>query len=138
MDSVESYVFHQIFERVSLEVDLTGCTTANAINNRLKIARHQAKTMAKTAKTPFARKRWWFKAEELDKLLEHDFAGRAIFEARRNSRGIIALTLIYGRKTAREKIQAQKKAALRYRFDFTQVKRTPELRRGQVYRRWYK
>lgn len=132
MDSVPSYVFHQIFDRISLEVNLTGCRSAVAIENRLKVARHQAKTLAKTEP---ARKYWWFKAEELDKLIEHDFAGRAIFLANRYPRGIIALTLIFGRKTARQKIQAQRRVAARPRLDFTRVQKIPELRRRLVYRR---
>lgn len=137
MDSIPSYEFHKIFDCVSLELDLTGCTIGTAIDNKLKIARHQAKTKAKTAKTESAKRYWWFKAEELDKLLAHDFSGRAIFEANRNPRGIIALTLIYGRKTAREKIRAQKRAAVRPRFDFKRVPRIPELRRRPTYRRRY-
>ena len=136
MDSIPSYEFHKIFNRVSLDVPLTGCNTATAISNSLRIARHKAKNNAKKETTRSARKYWFFKAEEQDKLLEHDFAGRVMFEANRKPKGFIALSLIYGRKTAKQKINAQKRASARRPIlDYSKAKRMPELRRRS--RRWY-
>jgi ATPase subunit of ABC transporter with duplicated ATPase domains len=124
----------QIFGRLSIEVNLTGCTTVAAIENALRIARHEAKVKAKTAKSWQARRRWWFKADEIDKLIEHGFAERVIAEARRRPRGFIALTLRFGRKTAMQKILAQQRAGARPRINYSQLKRIPELRRKEVYR----
>jgi hypothetical protein len=135
LDSIPSYVFHQIFDRASHDVDLQGCRTAIQIENRLRTARHHAKKLAKTARNANRRKRWWYQAEQLDKLIEHNFAGRAIHETHRNPRGLVALTLLYGRKTARERIEAQKRARGRPRFDFKRAKEIPALRRKRVFRR---
>ena len=137
MDSVPSFIFHQIFDRASHDVDLQGCRTAIQIENRLKIARHHAKKLAKTARNAHSRKRWWYQAEQFDKLIEHNFAGRAIHETHRNPRGLVALTLLFGRKTAKERIEAQKRARGRPRFDFRRVKAIPELRRKKVFRSRY-
>jgi len=114
MDSVSRPEFHRIFDRVSMDIDLQGATNAVSIENRLKVARHMSKTRAKAAKVTLGRQFYGFKAEELDKLIEHDFAGRAIFEAHREPKGIIALTLIHGRQMAQQRILAQKRAALRW------------------------
>lgn len=141
MDSVPRYEFHAIFDRVSSNIDLEGCTSALAIELALKEVRDQSKAKAKINRTAARRMEFGKRAEWLDTLLEHDFAGRAIFEARRNPQGSIALTLIYGRQQARQRIEAQKKAALRSRLTyrhFPQVpipKKIPELRRKPTFRR---
>lgn len=54
-----------------------------------------------------------YDAEQTKKLLDHDFAGRAIFEGNIAPKGIIANTLRYGRKEALERIRAQKRAEIR-------------------------
>lgn len=115
MDSLSRPEFHGIFDRVSMDVELEGATTAISIENRLKVERHYAKTRAKTAKRRYARRFYKFKAEELDRLLEHDFAGRAIYTANIDPKGIVAQTLLYGRGEARRRILAQKRAAIRAR-----------------------
>lgn len=96
-----------------MDVELKGATTGIAIENRLKIARHYAKIRAKTAKRAYARKFYGYKTEEIDKLVEHDFADRAIFEANIHPKGIIHQTLIYGREDARRRILAQRRAEIR-------------------------
>lgn len=115
MDSISRPEFHAIFDRVSIDVDLKDATNALAIENRLKVVRHQSKTRAKAAKVELGRKFYGFKAEEFDKLIEHNFAGRTISEAARDRKGIIALTLFYGREEAKQRILAQKRAAIRAR-----------------------
>ena len=70
-----------------------------------------------------------YRAENINKLMEHDFAGRAIFEANIAPKGIIANTLRYGRKEALKRILAQKRVAVRAgRAGFKL--RTPEFRAG--------
>ena len=96
-----------------MDVELGGATTGIAIENRLKIARHYAKTKSKTAKIGYAKKFYGFKGEELDKLIEHDFPDRAIFEANLHPKGIIHQTLLYGREEGRKRILAQKRADIR-------------------------
>lgn len=100
VDSISRPEFHGIFDRVSMDVELKGATTAVGIENRLRIARHYAKTKAKAAKKWFMRKSYGFRAEELDKLIEHDFAGRSIHEAIVWPIGKVADTLLYGREEA--------------------------------------
>ena len=118
MDSISRPEFHGIFDRVSMGVELAGATTAIRIENRLKIESHRAKSISKDIKDVRLRKLrkfYWFKAEKLDKLKEHDFAGRAIHEANIYPKDIIAQTLLHGREEALKKIKAQKRAAIRAR-----------------------
>jgi hypothetical protein len=68
-------------------------------------------------------------ADQTNKLLEHDFAGRAIYEANRNHKGKISLTLRYGRKEADKRILAQKRAEIRSGGAKLAL-RTPEFRAG--------
>jgi len=70
-----------------------------------------------------------YRADQIDKLIEHDFAGRAIFEANRAPKGIIAMTLRYGKKEAKKRIIAQKRAEVRGGKAGLQL-RTPEFRAG--------
>jgi hypothetical protein len=62
-------------------------TTPVFIENRMKIEIHRAKRIARDIKPErlrAVRKHYWFKADQLDKLMENDFAGRAIYEANRD------------------------------------------------------
>jgi hypothetical protein len=68
-----------------------------------------------------------YDAEQIDKLLEHDFAGRAIFEARTAPMGIISMTLLYGKNEAEKRILAQRRAAVRAGRAGSKF-RTPEFR----------
>lgn len=52
-----------------------------------------------------------YDAEQLNKLVEHDFAGRAIYEANKYPNGEIAQTLIYG--VASPRMLAQRRAQTR-------------------------
>lgn len=55
-------------------------------------------------------------AEQLNKLIEHDFAGRAIWEANRHPRGIVAQTLVYGSEMADYRfLTAQARSQARFR-----------------------
>jgi len=113
MDSISRPEFAAIFDRVSTTVDLRGATSAARIGNYLKIVRQYSKDKAKESKWSWERKRHGYAAEEYDKLIEHDFAGRTIYEANRNPRGIIALTLKYGKREAEARMKAQARAKVR-------------------------
>jgi len=142
MDSISRPEFHEIFERVSANIDLKQCTNALAIEQKLKEVRDRSKVKFKTSKTRTRRVEVGRRTEWLDTLMEHDFASRAIFEASRNPRGIIAMTLKYGRPEAQRRILAQRRAALRSRGAFIivprRVSRIPEYRRIPTHRRQFK
>jgi hypothetical protein len=141
MDTIQRYEFHAIFDRVSTNIDLKGCTSALAIEIALAEARDKSKVKFKTYRMKAKKVRFGRKAEWLDTLVEHDFAGRAIFEAHRNQRGLIALTLIHGRQKA-QRILAQRRAEYRSRLAYPmgpraprKIPKRPELRRIPTRRR---
>lgn len=103
MDSISRYEYHEIFDRVSLDIDLKYCTNALAIEQALIEVRSRCKAKSKISRTKTGRARYGRRAEWLDTLIETDFAGRAIFEAHRKPHGIIATTLKYGRQEAAAK-----------------------------------
>jgi hypothetical protein len=116
LDSVPRSEFAGIFDRVTAVVELAGATNATRIENRMKIEIHRSQSISKDIKDlrlRRLRKHYWWKADQLDKLKEHDFAGRAIFEANRDPNGFIAKTLLYGREEAMRQIKAQKRAEIR-------------------------
>jgi len=146
MDSISRPEFGYIFDRVSKNIDLKLCLTAQVIEEELKDARDRSRVKYKTARaSDYARTRekaaeFGREAEWLDTLIEHDFAGRAVFEAHREPKGIIALTLIHGRQMARQRILAQKRAALRWVLSqrgpgALRFPRRPEFRRIPTHRR---
>ena len=143
MDSLSRPEFSGIFNRVSMDIELKGATSSVGIENRLKIARHYSKTRAKVAKKAFMRKSYGFKAEELDKLIEHDFAGRAIYEANRDLKGKIAETLMYGREEALKRAKVRAKARIRRRAYIVPERRIAEkvarelALREKLRRRWW-
>ena len=122
-------------------MELAGCTNALAIEFALKEARDESKAKFKLNRVKARKAELGRQAEWLDTLIETDFAGRATFEARRDPRGPIALTLIYGKQEAR-RIIAERKARLRSRLTYrpfpqvpTVPKKIPELRRIPTRRR---
>jgi len=134
MDSLSRPEFGKIFDRVSIGVELAGATTAIRIENRLKIETRRARSIAKDIKEVRLlklRRFYGSKAERLDKLIEKDFAGRAIFEANRAPKEIIAQTLLHGRKEAIKRVRAQKKAAIRGRLPFVKGPKRPRRRWGR-------
>lgn len=125
MDSISRPEFAGIFHRVSLDIDLKYCTSALAIEQALIEARSRCKAKSKISRTAAGRARYGRRAEWLDTLIESDFAGRAIFEAHRNPHGIIAMTLIYEREEAQQRILAQRRAQLRARITYGAAPRVP-------------
>lgn len=125
MDSISRYEYHEIFDRVSLDIDLKYCTNALAIEQALIEVRSRCKAKSKISRTKTGRARYGRRAEWLDTLIETDFAGRAIFEAHRKPHGIIATTLKYGRQEAQRRIMAQRTAQLRARMTYGTAPRVP-------------
>lgn len=96
MDFVPDKEFHEIFDRVSKEVDLRGCKTPADVNRRLK---QKIKQQIYAANNPLKKLRATNRATFLKNLIPA-FAKRVIDEAHTEPRGKIALTLKHGRKKA--------------------------------------
>ena len=88
IDSVPDYEFRDIFCRVAIKVDLRGANTPQEVNQRL--------LQAINAYPPRLSRGW---ISFLRKLIP-GFGRRTIDEAIAQPRGIVALTLKYGKKTA--------------------------------------
>jgi hypothetical protein len=123
MDSISRPEFAQIFDRVYSHIKLKGRPSALAIELELIEVRDRCKAKSKTSPTRTERAKYGRRAEWLDTLIEHDFAGRVMFEAHRNPHGLIALTLKYGRQEALQRIKAQRKAAIRSRLAYGTIPR---------------
>ena len=98
MDSVSRPEFHGIFSRAAGYIDLKEKFTEKAIEEELVKARDKCLKLRRKAETQQERAKFKRAALGYDRLLEHGFAARAIYEANRNPRGIIAMTLEYGYK----------------------------------------
>ena len=133
-------IFDRISARVDLEGATTAIAIENRMKLSVLLAKNKAESIRKLKDlrrtlrrelgkkaSEFDKQIWrlkaginrmmasqiMYRAEQIDKLIEHDFAGRAIFEANRAPKGIIANTLRYGRKEAQKRIIAQKRAQVR-------------------------
>jgi hypothetical protein len=113
MDSIPIVEFHKIFRRVASCIDLKGKVTQKAIEKELIKARDKCLKHRRTAQTQAERAKFKRAAMGYDRLLEYGFAARAIYEAIRDPRGIIAMTLTYGYPEAKKRILAQKRAEIR-------------------------
>jgi hypothetical protein len=110
--------FGKLFARASEDFDLEGCTTPQQIDNALKHEIRKSKDKTNKSKVGVVRAYHAYRTEQLDKLIEKDFAGRAIAEANKNPKGLIAQTLLHGRKEALRRIFAQKRAQVRAKQGF--------------------
>jgi len=146
MDSVSSPELAGIFERVSDHVDLRGATSAWQIEKRMRHTIDKYKTMVKIERAADKPRKSRIKefghaADELDKLVEHDFSTRVIDEANRRPKSVIAQTLLYGSEKAkkrgmayrRARIAAYQRAGVRPRWPAPP--RVPETRRTRAWRR---
>lgn len=99
MDSLKDKEFNEIFERISITVDLKGCRTAEDINRRLrqKIRENSYLAGPKILALLHAKNRNSF----LERLIP-GFSRRVIDAAIANPRGQEALTLKFGRKKAKD------------------------------------
>jgi len=137
MDSISSPELARIFERVSTTIDMQLAFDSAEIEARLEIARDRCKNKAKKAKNMITRQRSAYLAEQYDKLIEKNFADRVIFEANKDPRGIIFLTLFYGRAEAK-RILAQRRARARMAYPRVGVRYPParkEYPRRRIYER---
>jgi hypothetical protein len=110
--------FGKWFDRMSEDMDMEGCTTAIELESLLKSEIRVSKNKARDSKVGVVRAYHAYRAEQLFKALEKDFAGRAIREAVLHPQGYISLTLQYGRKDAIRMRIAQQRAKVRARRGF--------------------
>lgn len=90
--------FHPIFDRISKKINLQGCATSEEINSRLKHKIYEIKQTCETGLFgPFLVLR---RRAGLRTLIATGFAERCIDEATAQPKGVVALTLKYGRKNA--------------------------------------
>jgi hypothetical protein len=113
MDSISSYEFHEIFDRVTVYIDLEGKCTEYEIQKSLEFARDKCRRLAEKAKTAKERNSLKRDAISYNNLVQNRFAARVIEEATNNPDGIIALTLLYGKAEAKQRILAQERARIR-------------------------
>lgn len=114
MDSIPSYEFHKIFDRISQTVNLKGKFSAEEIEEELVRVRNACKRMAERAETRERQVLYNSKKVAIDKLIEYGFAGRVIAEARADPEGKVALTLRYGYEEARKRLLAQARTKIRF------------------------
>jgi hypothetical protein len=113
MDSIASYEFHKIFDRVSSRINLQGKTSANAIDRSLAHARENCRRYFREAPNPNIRIRYKGAIMGYNNLLYYRFSDRTMKEATENPGGIVALTLLHGKIEAKRRILAQRQANTR-------------------------
>jgi len=102
-----------VFTRVSSKIDVEGATDAAELESRLQFYVDINKTRAKIAKRKTTRIRDNYRAEQVDKLIEHGFPDRVINEAIKAPKGIIAQTLLYGKEEAKRRVLEYRKQRIR-------------------------
>lgn len=146
MDSVSSPELAGIFVRVGSQIDLGGATNAWEISERMRHACDVYRAIVeierlddKPRKSRI--KHFGYMAEQLDKLIEHGFPERVIFEANKRPKGYIAQTLLYGSEKARKRVAAYRRARIAayepygVRPRWPTPPRVPETRRRYWWRR---
>jgi len=116
MDAISSFEFHKIFVRVCGFIDFKGKFTVEQIEEELRKARKKCERLRRDAESTQERAKFKQAAIGYGNLLQYDFAGRAIYEANANPKGIVAMTLQHGYKEAKRRILAQKRAHIRSRL----------------------
>jgi len=113
MDEMPNYEFHEIFDRVSSNVDLKGKFTVIEIEKALWRVREYCRRGYQKSETARERARFKIAKVSYDNLLQHGFAHRVIEEASLDPQGFIAMTLRFGKIEARRRLLAQKKTRMR-------------------------
>lgn len=114
MDSIPSYEFHAIYNRVSSYIDLQGKVTEQAINEELWKARGKCKKLYLEAENVYERTKYRNAVTGYGNLIQNGFARRTIKEALIEPDGFIANTLLFGRAEAKRRQQAQRRSRMRF------------------------
>lgn len=99
MDSLKDKEFNEIFERISITIDLKGCKTPGDVNRRLRQKIQEESYLA--GPKILALLHATNQKSALERLIP-GFGRRSIDEAYANPKGTVALTLKYGRTKAKE------------------------------------
>jgi len=117
MDSLPAHEFMKLFQRMSAYIDLKGCETPEDIEQKMIDAIKIMRRARDRGKKPSTRKKWGGRiklirtlgrdgvpavSEKLKGKTRMGFARRAIQYAEIHPRSRLALTLQYGKKTARK------------------------------------
>jgi len=114
MDSISSYEFHRIFNRVSSYIDLQGKVTVQSINEELWKAREKCKKKYLEAVNVYERTKYRNAVTGYGNLIRHGFAKRTIKEGLIEPDGFIANTLLFGRAEAKQRLDAQRRSRMRF------------------------
>jgi hypothetical protein len=114
MDSVSSFEFSEIFDRISSNINLQGKLSVHDIEKELFKAREQCRKRYFGAETMQERTRFKAAIKGYDNLLHYGFANRVIEEAAEEPRGFIAMVLIHGKIEAKRRLDAQRRSRMRF------------------------
>jgi hypothetical protein len=115
MDSISSYEFHAIFDRTTDHVDFRRNLSKDAIEESLNNAKNKCERLRNKATTFRQRRKLKRAAIQYQNLIEYGFPERCIQEAIDKPKGIVAMTLKYGKTEAKARILAQRKTQIRIR-----------------------
>ena len=123
MDSISSFELATIFGRLPDSIDLKGKFSAEEIEKELIKFVKKCKKLRRKVETISERKKIKRTIINIRRLLEYGFSERVIDEANANPKGIFAMTLKFGKKEAKRRILAQKRAHIRARLRRKRKKR---------------
>lgn len=142
----------QVYQRLPATIDLRGATSAFEIERRMNYEVERLRNVAdieRAAKKPREKKIGTLMhiAENIDKLVENDFASRFIWAANRDPGGVISRTL-FGQEEARRRAAEARLKAIAHRRALIQaypragirpivprIPPVPEARRMRAWRR---
>ena len=99
MDFIPDKEFHPMFDRISRVVDLKGVYSVDEVNERLEQTVRDVRDSERAERLRMGRA--GIIERNLIKLRDGGFGRRVIREASEKPKGIVALTLKYGRETAK-------------------------------------
>jgi hypothetical protein len=122
MDDIEIFVFYLTFDGVSDVIDFRGKDTAEKIEAEFRKAKRKYEWYSRIAEKSQERENLKQVAANYAGLLKNDFASKMIVQTQEKPEGLIAMTLKYGKKQAKQKIfadmMAQHRKELRKRIPF--------------------
>jgi hypothetical protein len=145
VDSISSPELAKIFGRLPAAIELKGATDAAELERRMQFYIDVQRARAMIAKREKTKDANIWRAEQIDKLIEHEFPERVIREALRQPRGLIAQTLLHGKAEAKRRVLAYRRARIAAGYPTVGVRQRvpslptiPETRRMRAWRRMRK
>jgi hypothetical protein len=115
LDSIVDGEFAAIFSRTTEYVNFRHCVTPDDIDKRMK---NVAKVLLKAkhyARKESTKRRWGKKFKAMMTLRKEGFANRVIYEAVMRPKSIYNLTLLFGKRKAKEIMLSRIKERIRFR-----------------------